>query len=178
MGNGLVRNGEVISGAVLAALGAYIFLQSRAWDYYTADGPGPGFFPTWYGVAMVALSLALIVNNVMRPKPVGAVDWQAAGRALGTWATFAVAVALMWPLGFVISFLPRVEMVRDQCGFESRVICRRVERNQSALSRSRHPDATSVPRADFLAEKILKLPPDHKNHPTKTGLQSIVDGIV
>ena len=112
MGNGLVRNGEVISGAVLAALGVYIFLQSRAWDYYTADGPGPGFFPTWYGVAMVALSLALIVNNLMRPKsaaesattPARAVDWQGTRRALGTWATFAVAVALMWPLGFVVSF--------------------------------------------------------------------------
>src|SRR5437879_8415098 len=104
MSKDLLRNGEVIAGALLAALGVYIFLQSRTWDYYTPDGPGPGFFPTWYGVAMVALSLALIVNNVMRPKPVGAVDWQGARRALGTWATFAVAVALMWPLGFVISF--------------------------------------------------------------------------
>jgi putative tricarboxylic transport membrane protein len=112
MGNGLVRNGEVISGAVLAALGVYIFLQSRAWDYYTADGPGPGFFPTWYGVAMVALSVALIVNNLARPKsaaesattPARAVDWRAARRALGTWLAFAVAVALMWPLGFVVSF--------------------------------------------------------------------------
>ena len=108
MGNAIVRNGEVISGAVLAALGVYIFLQSRAWDYYTADGPGPGFFPTWYGVAMVALSITLIANNVMRPKsdakPAGNVDWQAAGRALGTWLAFAVSVALMWPLGFVVSF--------------------------------------------------------------------------
>jgi putative tricarboxylic transport membrane protein len=107
MGNVIVRHGEAISGAVLAALGMYIFLQSRAWDYYTADGPGPGFFPTWYGVAMVALSLALIVNNVMRPKSSAkptSVDWQATGRALGTWLAFTVAVALMWPLGFVVSF--------------------------------------------------------------------------
>ena len=101
-----LRDGEVISGGLLAALGLYIFLQARAWDYYTADGPGPGFFPTWYGVAMVALSLALIVGNVMKPKskPAGNLDWQATGRALGTWLTFAVAVALMWPLGFVVSF--------------------------------------------------------------------------
>jgi putative tricarboxylic transport membrane protein len=106
MGNAIVRHGEVIAGAVLAALGVYIFLQSRAWDYYTADGPGPGFFPTWYGVAMVALSLILIANNVMRPKsePAVNVNWQATGRALGTWAAFAVSVALMWPLGFVVSF--------------------------------------------------------------------------
>jgi hypothetical protein len=56
----------------------------------------------------VALSITLIANNVMRPKsdakPAGNVDWQAAGRALGTWLAFAVSVALMWPLGFVVSF--------------------------------------------------------------------------
>lgn len=100
----LVRNGEAISGAVLAALGAYIFLQSRAWDYYTADGPGPGFFPTWYGVAMVVLSLALIVSAVRKGGDGRAIDWHATGRALGTWAAFAVAVALMGTLGFVVSF--------------------------------------------------------------------------
>src|SRR5262245_6543922 len=105
MGKDLVRNGEAISGAVLAALGVYIFLQSRAWDYYTADGPGPGFFPTWYGVAMVVLSLALIVGRVRKAsatdKPVA---WRGAGRALATWAAFALSVALMLPLGFFVSF--------------------------------------------------------------------------
>src|SRR2546423_13306424 len=104
MGNSLVRNGEVISGAVLAALGVYIFLQSRAYDYYTADGPGPGFFPTWYGVAIVVLSLALIVGSVRKSGAGRAIDWEATGRALGTWAAFAVAVALMGTLGFVVSF--------------------------------------------------------------------------
>jgi putative tricarboxylic transport membrane protein len=100
----LVRNGEVISGAVLAALGVYIFLQARAWDYYSADGPGPGFFPTWYGVGMVVLSLALIVSKLRNPGKSGTVDWPATARALGTWLAFAVAVALMGTLGFVVSF--------------------------------------------------------------------------
>src|SRR5262245_8687621 len=57
-----LKNGDAISGAALAALGVYIVMQSRVWDYYTLDGPGPAFFPFWYGVAMVALSLLLIVN--------------------------------------------------------------------------------------------------------------------
>ena len=99
-----VRNGEAVSGAVLAALGAYIFLQSRAYDYYTADGPGPGFFPTWYGVAIGVLSLALIVGSVRKVGAGSAIDWEATGRALGTWTAFAVAVALMGTLGFVVSF--------------------------------------------------------------------------
>ena len=58
-----LQKGDVISGAVLAALGVYIITQARAWDYYTLDGPGPGFFPFWYGVVMLVLSLLLIVNS-------------------------------------------------------------------------------------------------------------------
>jgi len=101
-----LKHGDVISGAVLAALGVYIVLQSWAWDYYTLDGPGPAFFPFWYGVAMVGLSLLLVVN-VARKGAVSeeaAIDWSATGRALGTWLAFALSVALMEWLGFLISF--------------------------------------------------------------------------
>ena len=48
---------------MLAALGVYIFMEARDWAYYSDDGPGPAFFPVWYGVAMVVLSLALIVDR-------------------------------------------------------------------------------------------------------------------
>src|SRR5262245_66636111 len=99
------KKGDVISGAVLAALGVYIITQARAWDYYTLDGPGPGFFPFWYGVAMVVLSLLLIVNAVRRGAVTeSTIDWPATGRALATWAAFALSVALMGWLGFIISF--------------------------------------------------------------------------
>jgi putative tricarboxylic transport membrane protein len=101
---GVLRDGELISGALLAALGVYIFLQARAWDYYTADGPGPGFFPSWYGVAMVVLSLALIVGRLRSASAGSSIDWPSARRAFSTWAAFAIAVALMGPLGFLISF--------------------------------------------------------------------------
>jgi len=99
------RSGDVISGAVLAALGVYIFTQSRAWDYYTPDGPGPGFFPSWYGALMAALSLLLIWNALRNDSSQGdSIDWCSTGRALTTWLAFAVSVALMEPLGFLISF--------------------------------------------------------------------------
>jgi putative tricarboxylic transport membrane protein len=105
MQKNVLRDGETIAGALLGALGAYVFLQSRAWDYYTEDGPGPGFFPYWYGVAMVVLSLALIASRLKSDAaPARSVDWRATGRALGTWLAFALSVALMEPLGFVLSF--------------------------------------------------------------------------
>src|SRR6476620_8656839 len=104
MSKDVVRNGDVIAGAALAAFGVYIFLQARAWDYTTPDGPGPGFFPTWYGVAMVALSLALIISSIRKAQAHQAADWPAIGTALSTWFAFAASVALMHALGFLISF--------------------------------------------------------------------------
>ena len=64
-----LKKGDVISGAVLAALGVFIITQALAWDYYTLDGPGPGFFPFWYGVAMVVLSLLLVLQRQDKPQP-------------------------------------------------------------------------------------------------------------
>ena len=105
MGKALVRDGDVISGAVLSALGLFIFLQARQWDYSGADGPGPGFFPTWYGLGMIALSLVMIAQKIRKGTgAAGAVDWSAAARGFGTWAAFTLSVALYRPLGFTVSF--------------------------------------------------------------------------
>jgi putative tricarboxylic transport membrane protein len=102
----LVRDRDVLSGAVLAALGMFILSEARGWSYIGPDGPGPGFFPTWYGIAMIALSLALVVKAAVRPDPEARtpIDWRGTGRALGTWAAFAGSIALMAPLGFPVSF--------------------------------------------------------------------------
>lgn len=94
--------GDVVSGAVLAALGAYIVSEAWRWDYSTAEGPGPGFFPMWYGVAMVVLSLILVLRSGLSANaPEKAVDWTGIGRALIVWAAFAACVALIKPLGFL-----------------------------------------------------------------------------
>lgn len=96
--------GDVVSGAVLAALGAYIVSQAWRWDYSTAEGPGPGFFPMWYGLAMVVLSLILVVRSGFSATTAGkAVDWTGIGRALIVWAAFAVCVVMIKPLGFLLA---------------------------------------------------------------------------
>lgn len=95
--------GDVVSGAVLAALGVYIVSEAWHWDYSTVDGPGPGFFPLWYGIAMVVLSLLLMVRSGLSATAGKPVDWAGVGRALTVWVTFAVCVALMKPLGFLIA---------------------------------------------------------------------------
>jgi putative tricarboxylic transport membrane protein len=93
--------GDFWSGVALAALGAYIIFEARAWDYMTPEGPGAGFFPMGYGIAMVLLSAFLVFSNFeLKAKP----ETQKILRALSVWAALAIAVALFKVLGFVISF--------------------------------------------------------------------------
>ncbi len=100
------KNGDLWSGLALAAFGVYIVIEARHWDYLAADGPGAGFFPLWYGIAMIALSLALVVSSVRRSNSTAdtAIDWARARRALAVWFALVVCVALLKWLGFVLSY--------------------------------------------------------------------------
>jgi Tripartite tricarboxylate transporter TctB family. len=106
-----LRNGDVISGAVFAALGTYIVIQAAIWPYYEVNGPGPGFFPLWYGVIMVALALWLVITAAQKPRAeaAAAAETEAEsavglGRALLVWTGFTASLVLMAFLGFCISF--------------------------------------------------------------------------
>jgi putative tricarboxylic transport membrane protein len=100
------RPADFWSGLALAALGAYTIVQAWQWEYLGDDGPGPGFFPLWYGIAMVVLSAALVISSATRVRSAdaGGVDWRRIGRALAIWAALAASVACFKLLGFVLSF--------------------------------------------------------------------------
>ena len=114
------NNGDAISAAVLTGLGGYIVLEARKWDYMAPDGPGPGFFPIWYGVALIVLSLVVIGARLIRiaqerraggtaatGAPGGALDSAGKRReiyhALAVWVAFAVSIALLKVLGFLLA---------------------------------------------------------------------------
>jgi putative tricarboxylic transport membrane protein len=91
---------------VLAGLGVFIIVEARGWEYLGPDGPGPGFFPLWYGIALVALSLLLIATSFARRdaalgKPV---NWREVGRAFAAWSALALCVGLLKLLGFLVAF--------------------------------------------------------------------------
>jgi putative tricarboxylic transport membrane protein len=112
-----LRSGDFWSGLALAALGTFIVVTAHRWDYMTEEGPGAGFFPMWYGGAMIALSLALTLGAVVRPSKRAEVRWQDVSRAIVAWVAFVVSVALMPVLGFVISFaLLAAFVVKVMCG--------------------------------------------------------------
>ena len=64
-----IRKGDFWSGLVLVVLGAYIVKEAWSWEYLSVDGPGPGFFPLWYGGAMIVLSLLLVAGAVLKSDP-------------------------------------------------------------------------------------------------------------
>jgi putative tricarboxylic transport membrane protein len=102
----LYKSGDVVSGAVLTGLGVYVILEARGWEYSGPDGPGPGFFPMWYGVAIVALSLILVIGAFSRRahEAGGKTNWREIGRALVVWSALALSIALLKVLGFLVSF--------------------------------------------------------------------------
>jgi putative tricarboxylic transport membrane protein len=101
------RRADFWSGLALAALGTYIVSEARKWVYLGEDGPGAGFFPMWYGSAMVVLSLLLVAGTVLKGPKAEAhaeVRWGELGRAMTCWLAFVACIALMPVLGFPIAF--------------------------------------------------------------------------
>ena len=101
------RSADFWSGLALAALGTYIVSEARKWVYMGEDGPGAGFFPTWYGSAMVVLSLLLVAGAVLRSAraaPPRDFQWRELGRAMSCWGAFVACIALMPLVGFPIAF--------------------------------------------------------------------------
>ncbi|HUQ27725.1 MAG TPA: tripartite tricarboxylate transporter TctB family protein [Usitatibacter sp.] len=112
-----LRSGDFWSGLALAALGAYILVTARRWDYMTEEGPGPGFFPIGYGGLMLALSILLVLGAVLKPSQRAQVQWKDVSRAMTAWAAFVACVAIMPLAGFAIAFaLLAVFIVKVMCG--------------------------------------------------------------
>src|SRR5260370_40855679 len=104
MEEGTRKSGDLWAGVALAALGLSIVFQARQWEYLGPDGPGAGFFPLWYGLAILGLSLLLVVSHFRRRSAHGkAIAWTRLGRAFSTWLALAASVALLQPRGFRIS---------------------------------------------------------------------------
>jgi putative tricarboxylic transport membrane protein len=101
---GALKKADFWSGLALAGLGTYVVVEARGWDYLTPEGPGAGFFPLWYGIAMIALSLVLVAGSVRGRGERGPRDTLGITRALALWVALAVSVGLLKVIGFAASF--------------------------------------------------------------------------
>lgn len=103
-----LNKSELVAAGLLIALGIMIVQQARRWVYLTPDGPGPGFFPLWIGYLMIVLAAVVGLRHVYavwRRQPVERANWKGSARVLIGWAGLAISIALLKPLGFVLSFL-------------------------------------------------------------------------
>lgn len=99
-----MRTADRIGAAVLLALAvAYAATAAGRYTYWTANGPGAGFFPFWLGVVLAVLSTLMLVSAVRRPDPGTA--WLPTGHGA---ARFVVVVAVT---GVFIALLPVLGMV-------------------------------------------------------------------
>ena len=102
-----LNKSELVAAFLLIALGAFVLRQALDWPYLTADGPGPGFFPVWIGICIIALAAVLVVVQVVHAvgrSPVPATRWSGTGRVLAGWVGLMISIALLEPAGFVASF--------------------------------------------------------------------------
>lgn len=101
------KDGDLLSGAALVILAAYIMQASSQWTLFGPEGPGPGFFPFGYGILMLGCSLALVAKALFdkRPRPeVEPADPAGTVAALAAWGALAVSIPAMWLLGFIVGF--------------------------------------------------------------------------
>jgi len=96
--------GELLAAIVLMSFGSFVIYEARGLPYHSEFGPGPGFFPLWIGIGIVACSLFMLCANFFRGGEVIEVSRVELVRALSAWLAFVLAIALMPLIGFGLSF--------------------------------------------------------------------------
>jgi putative tricarboxylic transport membrane protein len=95
--------GELLAAILLAGFGSFVIYEARGLPYHSEFGPGPGFFPLWIGIGIVACSLCLIGAAIFRRGEGIPISRAEMVRALSAWLAFALAVALLPLVGFGLS---------------------------------------------------------------------------
>ncbi len=109
------READAICGAVIAAAGVLVLVQSLQMTFYTDGVPGPGFFPALVAVALIVLGAACTVTRLRTAHDAAErfrlPSRQQAGRSLSLWVAILAATLLIEPLGFPLAMLLLVAVI-------------------------------------------------------------------
>ncbi|MQA79110.1 MAG: hypothetical protein GEV10_11650 [Streptosporangiales bacterium] len=110
-----LRQVDVLIGAALVVLGVFALFQSLQLDFYDGEVPGPGFFPSLVGIALILSGVAVALIRLRTSKGVGGEfeppSRQQAMRSLGLWAAVFVAALAVGFLGFPLTMLLLVAVI-------------------------------------------------------------------
>jgi Tripartite tricarboxylate transporter TctB family len=107
----LTRRVHVVLGLVIAVLGAWLLLRSRAELAFRGPNgePGPGYLPVLLTLCLVGLGLALTAVWLWGPKartgevPTLSLSPRHMARAVLVWLALVVCALLIEPLGFLLA---------------------------------------------------------------------------
>lgn len=115
------READVVVGAIVAVFGGFVLFLSLQLRFYSANVPGPGFFPTLLAIALIVLGASLALTRLLKAssgveKDGGVEKFELpsrrqAVRSLGLWIALLVAALLMANLGFLLTTLLLVAVI-------------------------------------------------------------------
>lgn len=102
-----MRRVHQIAGLAILILGLWVIWQALRLRYYTALGPGPGFFSFWLGVILSGLALGMIGTATWaRPEPAPHdffADRKGYARIGAVLLALLAAILLLKPLGYCLT---------------------------------------------------------------------------
>ncbi len=93
---------DQISGLILVALAGYVWWMNRAYPLGTLSEPGPGYVPLLLAIFMGVMGL-LVALVGGKSKPLAAMEWTEAKRAIALLVACGVAAYALERLGYRIT---------------------------------------------------------------------------
>lgn len=101
-----IRNGDLLSGAILLVLGLYIAYEALQMSFGSIRRPGPGFFPVILAVLLIVTAGVVAIRSLRFGSEAVAVGFgQRTWHILVTIAAVALYTALLETVGFLLCTL-------------------------------------------------------------------------
>jgi hypothetical protein len=94
---GRIAIGELVLAAFFVALGLLWVWAAARMPLWQGFAPQSGFMPLWYGITLIGLTAAVVVNLFIGKEPT---KEEPIGKPLLVLATFAAGIAGLEPMGF------------------------------------------------------------------------------